>query len=136
MAATDFLSSLLMERTEIAHWERTKQRARDLHEQARRVEGLASKPRTVPLDLVIRWAVLPREFYVGCGSDVGQDCYPTIEAAAEAIRVEQGWAEVHLSDVAYFDIIAIPTWTAYPTVEAARVAVVPPSNERTWIYER
>jgi len=44
--------------------------------------------------------------------------YATLLEAAEAVRVANGWADVHLSDEGATTIALVPTWTAYPTQEA------------------
>jgi hypothetical protein len=50
------------------------------------------------------------------GFDSNPD-YATLADAAEAIRLAEGWAEVHLSKPTFETECSIPVFHAYPTAE-------------------
>jgi len=51
------------------------------------------------------------------GFDTETD-YDTLAEAAEALRIAEGWTEIHLSGKMLTTEASLPTWVAYPTANA------------------
>ena len=72
-------------------------------------------------------------YHLGRESIIGSKSYATLDEAADAIRREMGWTEIHLSDWFPWSEVAIPTYAAYATKEE-RDAGGDYANA-PWIYE-
>ena len=44
--------------------------------------------------------------------------YDTLAEATEALRIAEGWTEIHLSERMLTTEASLPTWVAYPTASA------------------